>query len=203
MTDAEILTEVKKLQVLYRLKTVIRYHHTRDEEKPYDTESDAEHIYGMQVLARYFLALENPAGDWDREKVYDMILYHDIDEIETGDTIGFMKTSDEKSIELAATKRVIKTLPKSLQDSVSTLMTEYEAQSNIEAQFVKALDKIEPCFHLLSESGKATMQMHGTTLEQHWSIKRKPISPFPVLLRFTEVITTELEQQGHFGPATT
>lgn len=199
MTEPDILEEVEKLRVLYKLKTVIRYHHTRDEDKPYDTESDAEHVFGMQVLARYFLPLENPEGDWDREKIYDMILYHDIDEIETGDTIGWMKTSDEKSIEIEATRRVIAALPTAMQPHITSLMEEYEGQTSIEARFVKALDKIEPCFHLLNESGKETMHMHKTNLENHWRIKARSIEKFPILMRYAEVITKEFIRRGQFN----
>lgn len=194
------LEDIRKLTELYKLKTEIRYHHTRDEEKSYDTESVAEHIYGMMVIADYFLPLLDPDRAWDREKIREMILYHDIDEIITGDTIGWMKPSEHKAVEIEAVHRVIADLPAHMQSDIYDLMEEYFQQESTEAQFVKAIDKFEPLIHLWNESGKETMLMWGTTLENHWSIRRKPIGKFPLMLEYAEAITAEWERAGYFSP---
>ena len=196
--DQFVLDEVEKLKVLYKLKHEIRYHHARDEE--IDTESVAEHVYGMFVISRYFLPLENPKQSWDQQKINDMILYHDIDEIETGDTIGYLKTTEHHSIEIDATRRVIAQLPESMQPKVTDLLEEYFAQETIESQFVKAVDKFEPLLHVTNESGKKMMLFNGTTLKQHWSIKRKPLAKFTIMTHCTEVITDHMEKEGFFTP---
>jgi 5'-deoxynucleotidase YfbR-like HD superfamily hydrolase len=94
----QILTDLAKLQYLYGLKKVIRYDQNRHETD--STESVAEHVYGMHILAQYFLPLENPKGSWDKSRIYEMITLHDIDEIETGDVLGYTKTEEIRALEI-------------------------------------------------------------------------------------------------------
>ncbi len=54
--DAFVLEELRKLQYLYGQQQVIRSNLTRTEDIM--TESVAEHIYGLTVLAHYFSLLE-------------------------------------------------------------------------------------------------------------------------------------------------
>lgn len=194
--DSFVLEEIEKLRVFYVLKQEIRYHFERAEE--IDTESVAEHIYGMFMLSRYFLPLENPEDNLDRQKIDDMILYHDIDEIETGDTIGYLKTSDEKSIEIEATRKVIAQIPESLHKSVTELLEEYSLKQSPESKFVNAIDKLEPVVHLYCENGKKTAKFHKATFEQHMSIKRPVLTNFPLMSRFNEVAGAEMTRRGHF-----
>jgi 5'-deoxynucleotidase YfbR-like HD superfamily hydrolase len=196
MKENEILEEVNKLRVFYKLKTEIRYGLERTEV--IETESVAEHVFGMFIMANYFLPLENPNLDWDREKIFDMILYHDIDEIETGDTIGYLKTTEHKSIEIDAVKKVIELLPTSMKESIQNVLSEYSDQNNIESKFVKAVDKFEPLLQLLCDSGLKTSNFQKTTLEQHWMIKTEALKNFPIIMRFAEVITKEMEAKGYF-----
>lgn len=106
--DAFVLAEVARLQALYALKHEIRYARQRPEA---DTESVAEHIFGMLILIEYFLPLEDEAGDWRSEDIRRMALFHDIDEIETGDMLGYLKTDADRAREEGATLRVIARLP--------------------------------------------------------------------------------------------
>ena len=52
-----VISELKKIQILYELKRIIRYDHKRNHEE--HTESDAEHIFGMHCLIDFFLPLED------------------------------------------------------------------------------------------------------------------------------------------------
>ena len=90
-SDEEVLEEVKKIQYLYTLKREIRYAETRCDE----TESVAEHIYGMHICAMYFLPLEDPLCTWDKSRIFQMITLHDIDEIETGDVMRYLQQKNQ------------------------------------------------------------------------------------------------------------
>lgn len=194
--DEEILKEVEKIQYLYGLKYEIRYDLAREEKL--HTESVAEHIYGMFILAHYFLPLEDPEGAWDHKRIYELILWHDIDEIEAGDLIGYKKTTADRIREKQAEKEVLAKMPTILQSSVSGYLAEYTARITKEAQFVKAIDKMEPNFHLLNPRGKQIMHNNGTTLEEHNKIKTPYIKGFLVLERFNEVMAKEMVRQGFF-----
>ncbi len=191
-----VLQEVDRLQYLYKLKEEIRYGQNREEEMY--TESVAEHIYGMQICANYFLPLEDPEQRWNRQKIYEMILWHDVDEIVTGDTIGYLKTEKHRQEEAHALNEVIDNLSDVLRKAVSDSIREYEAKETIEAQFVKAIDKIETHIQVFNENGKQVLLDKATTLEQHKSIKDPFVKDFPYIKRFSEVVTNEMVEQGFF-----
>lgn len=194
--DKFVLDEARKLQVLYGLKTEIRYALERDES--FDTESVAEHIYGMMMLAHYFVPLEDTERVWDVQKINTMILFHDIDEIETGDVLGYLKTTEHLSVDIEATANVVKRLPKIVGECCEPILEEYFTQQTSEAKIAKAIDKFEPMIHLWNENGKNIIHRNQTTLEQHWSIKKEVTSQFPVLMRFSEVLTNDMVNQGFF-----
>ena len=108
LTDkAFVIEEVQRIQFFYGLKMEIRYGEIRKDM----TESVAEHIYGMHVLAEYFMPLEDDTQTWNRENIYSMITWHDMDELETGDMIGYKKTDADRQREATAIKTVINPAP--------------------------------------------------------------------------------------------
>lgn len=193
-SDQEILEDVKKIQYLYGLKQEIRYAQMRND----NTESVAEHIYGMHICAMYFLPLEDKDGTWDKTRIFQMITLHDIDEIETGDVIGYLKTESMLANEGNATRKVMRGAPESMHMDMEKIISEYELKETIESRFVKAIDKIESCIHMYNEQGKEMLLYNGTTLTQHKSIKDKHTLPFPHIYHFNEVITQSMQNQGFF-----
>jgi 5'-deoxynucleotidase YfbR-like HD superfamily hydrolase len=193
-TNQEVMEEVKKIQYLYGLKREIRYAEVRTAE----TESVAEHIYAMHVLAQYFLELENPEGTWNRQDIFQMITWHDIDEVETGDTIGYLKTQEDKERGLSAIELVISKSPKLLQGCIDKINQNYQNQITIESRFVKAIDKIEPVFHLYNENGKNISLRNNATYEQHKSIKDMYVAEFPYIKLFNEVVSDRMKEEGFF-----
>jgi 5'-deoxynucleotidase YfbR-like HD superfamily hydrolase len=85
--DDFVLGEIRKLQNIYKLKHEIRY--AQDRTKGDLTESVAEHTWGMHIIANYFLALEDDTADWNNEKIFQMITWHDLDEIVIGDIVSY------------------------------------------------------------------------------------------------------------------
>ena len=191
-----VLSEMRKIQQLFRMKKVIRYHHTREEV--IDTESVAEHVYGMLALADYFLPLEG--GDWNNVRIQQMALYHDIDEILTGDRIGYLKTDADRAKEYNAQKEVLELLPDLLKERAASCLEEYELQTTIESRFVKAIDKIEPLFHLINENGKEICKQTNVTYSQSRSIKDKYVEEFQYIKRFNEVLSQFMLKEGYFAP---
>lgn len=191
-----VLSELRRIQYTYTLKHVIRYGIDRTEE--YETESVAEHIYGLHVLADYFLPLEDVESTMNLRRVHDLIQYHDIDEIETGDIVSYLKTDKDREEGKQALSTVFERFPSHLQSFIRDLLAEYEAQETPEARFVKALDKMEPTFHSYTEAGKSIFQKNGQTIEQHLRIKEPYVKTYPILRRFHEVTTVHMEKDGYF-----
>jgi 5'-deoxynucleotidase YfbR-like HD superfamily hydrolase len=197
-TTEFILEEVRKLQYLYGLKREIRYGQTRSQDDV--TESVAEHIYGMHLLAHYFLPLENPEGDWDALRIFSMITIHDLDEVETGDTIAYLKSTELHAAEKLAREKVITESPKHFQENLRSLSDEYEARMTIEAKFVKAIDAFEPLIQIYSPFGRKILKINSTKASQSEISKEKPIKQFPLMYTFYRTIHESMIAEGFFHP---
>ncbi len=195
--DDFVLAELRQLQYLYGLQRVIRSNLTRSEV--IETNSVAEHIYALNVLANYFSELENLRSRLDMLHVHNLILFHDIDEIETGDIVAFLKTEQDKKKATDAMSDVLSKSPVLLQNQINDAVTEYKAQETLAAQFVKALDKIEPIFYFLNENGKKVFSVSPATKKQHCQIKEPYIQNFPYIKRFHEVTLPIFERERYFS----
>ena len=127
-----------------------------------------------------------------------MIQYHDIDEIITGDKIGYLKTQADRETEALAAQQIITRIPTSMQRYATELLNEYEEQKTIEAQFTKAIDRIEPTFHLYRKEGKDICHFHNANIEDHFKIKDPYTQRFPCIHRFNKVIGNAMIDEGFF-----
>lgn len=201
-TDEQILEEVHDIKYLYGLKDVIRYGIDRKENPM--TQSVAEHSALMILLAKYFLKLEKNVDDLDVIKIYEMILVHDMGEIETGDFPTFTRTKEIDQEEREMFSVVNKKSPDLLGDEIQKYLQEYEDQETREAQFVKSIDKLEPSFYMYGEKGKK-MLIEGTkfTEKQFEYCKEKEtteIIRYPVMFKFFECLSKHFKTHQYFIP---
>lgn len=196
LTKDFVLGEVKKLQYLYRLKTEVRYGQTRPLGDL--TESVAEHIYGMHILAQYFLPLEDPKKEMNHLKIYKMITLHDVDEIETGDYISYLKTDENRKAGTEALKVVIQNLPEHIQKEQEEIINEYETQKTKETVFVKAIDRFEPLIQMYSDFGKAIMQINKQSSCNSVSIKEPYLRDFPYMYKYFQIIEKAFIDEKYF-----
>ncbi len=195
-TPEVIMEDLKRLQYLYGLKREVRYAQTRTQED--STESVAEHVYGMHICALYFLHLENPEGNWDKTRIYEMMTLHDIDEIETGDILGYLKNDAMKAAEVDAMRIVLEKAPNNMREQMTGLINEYSARETPEAKFAKAIDKIEPMVHCYNEKGKAIFLKNKTTEKDSRSMKEPYFDDFPYITAFSEAIHSAMVNEGFF-----
>ena len=192
-----VFEEFQRLQFFFGLKHEIRYKNERTIVKDaYD--SVAEHVYGMHIAFQYFWPLEDEHKSWDATMMLSMITLHDIEEVITGDVIGYDKTEADRQAEAQAMQGVFTKTPEFMKDNVKTLLEAYEKRESKEAKFVKAIDKIEPLIHLYNQEGKEMLHVMGTTFEQNASIKVPHFKEFPVIMRFYEVIASRMKKEGFF-----
>lgn len=195
-TKERIIEDVAKLQYLYKLKEVTRYDISRLETD--NTESVAEHLYGMYLLAQYFLPLEDPKCTLDHARIYRLITIHDFDEIETGDYISYIKTDVHRIESEQALPIVLAQVPEHIKESVTALSTEYETQASAEARFVKAIDKIEPLLQVYNEKGRAILNRNKCTAEDSLRIKSKYIEHVPFIKVFALTLHQILIDGGYY-----
>jgi putative hydrolase of HD superfamily len=164
------------------------------------SESVAEHVFALIFLATYFLPLEEVGPSLDKAKLYEILLYHDFGEIINGDVLTYHKTENDREREAADAKKVFASLPASLQKIGHERWHEYEEQASPEAQFAYALDKVEPVFELLDPVNERSVKRFKITYLRHLGHKLKAAENYPVMKRFTNVISNDMKERGVFWP---
>lgn len=198
MTNEEILDEMRRLRKFYALKGVIRYRGTRD--GAIHAESVAEHLFGMQILSHYFLLLEDPNHLLDWGRISELILYHEIGEIETGDILFHRKFDAHRLEEHEAAKRVAAELPASLSEVALARFLEFEECKTDEARFVDAIDKIEPIFELFEHDiALGGLKRLGVTKDVGINGKYFATEPYPHMRRFLDAWTEYAVSQNAFA----
>ena len=178
-SDREVLDEMEKIRVLYMLKRTLRYSSVRDHST--HSESVAEHIFAMEVVAQYFLPLEDSRGKLDRIRIPELILFHELGEIETGDILFHRKNDAHRAEERQAAERVAKKLPVSLQNIAIERLREFDACGTPEARFADAIDKVEPIFEMYDESVLPAFRSLHITRHMAVNGKREATEKYPYM----------------------
>ncbi|GAB3499858.1 HD domain-containing protein [Nocardiopsis coralliicola] len=107
-------------------------------------ENDAEHSWHLALTARVF-AEHAPAGT-DIDRVVEMLVVHDIVEIDAGDTFVYddAGAATQAERETAAADRIFALLPEDQAAQVRALWDEFEARVTPEARFAKSIDRLAP-----------------------------------------------------------
>ncbi|MBQ6497080.1 MAG: HD domain-containing protein [Firmicutes bacterium] len=117
-------------------------------------ENDAEHAWHMAIMA--FVLQEYANEEVDILRTIQMLLIHDIVEIDAGDTYAYdveaMKTQAER--EQKAADRIYHLLPEDQAEFMLELFREFEAGETPEARYAKALDNIQPIMLNDASEGK-------------------------------------------------
>ncbi|MEG2909809.1 MAG: HD domain-containing protein, partial [Erysipelotrichaceae bacterium] len=124
------------LSVVEKLKSNTRHSWTSEGKQ----ESVAAHSWRLSLFA---LLIKDEVVDVDIDKVIKMCIVHDFGEAITGDIPSFLKSEQHDEIESNAVYELLKTLPQSKCDELTTLFQEMDAQKTREARLYKALDKME------------------------------------------------------------
>ena len=91
------------------------------------------------------LLADHSVRDVDVFRVVKMLLIHDIVEIDAGDMpIHGTQRQDQAQLERAAAERIFGLLPSPQADELRALWEEFEAAETFDAQFAKALDRLQP-----------------------------------------------------------
>ena len=137
----EFIREVDKSKEIFRLSYV-----TSGSRH----ENDAEHAWHLAMMAMIMNEYANEKVDLLR--VIEMVLVHDLVEIDAGDTYAYdenaKKTQHER--EKKAADRIYGLLPGEQGRKLYDLWEEFEAQETPEAKFARTMDKILPM--LLNDS---------------------------------------------------
>lgn len=162
-------------------------------------ENSAEHSWQLALLA---ISLARFSGSsLDVNRVVQMLLVHDIGEIDAGDTIAFAEGGWEQrhAAELAAVTRIFGILPAHQGADLLVLWQEFEGAETPEARFARAVDRAMPVLLNLNNQGQSWRE-NGISYER---VVRRIAPPIkagcPALWDYLEPRLEEARQKGLFG----
>lgn len=172
--------QVQFLLTLDRLKTIERRNRIAGGTR---RENSAEHSWHVAVAA--MILAEHADAPVRVERVLQMLLLHDVVEILAGDSFCYSPTPDQSGREHAAADELFGQLPEDQRERFLTLWHEYESGDGHDAAFARAIDRLQPLFLNIANSG-GTWRENDVRLSQ--VLKRKgPIAKASrVLWNFTE-----------------
>ena len=184
------IKELNKLRIFNRLKSVYRLNSV-DKRK----ESSAEHSWSCLILADFFLS--KTKRKINRLKVYELLMYHDVVEIEAGDSPLHpgIKHLDKKEKEKKAVEILRKDLPFPLNSKFARLFKEFEEQKTIESRFAKAIDAMDSEIHEMDHKE----DWDGWTAEFLKEKKAKYFEEFPELKKTFSTLMKYLIKNGYFA----
>lgn len=150
MDTNDLLKQVAFIKEIDKLKYIQRRTRLFQSDRH---ENDAEHSWHLAMMA---LVL---AGHSDKPvnilKVVQMVLIHDLVEIDAGDTFIYdtSKNHTNTDEELLAAKRIFGLLPEKQAQEFIAIWEEFEAGNTDEAKFARAMDRFEPLLQNTSNNG--------------------------------------------------
>jgi putative hydrolases of HD superfamily len=161
MQNDDLLKRLEFLREIDKLKTILRQSTVIDRSR---RENSAEHSWHLALFA--LVLADYAAGKVDVGRVVQMLLIHDIVEVDAGD-VPIHGPSDGKQAEREqqAAERLFGLLPGEKGQQYKALWEEFEAAKTDDARFAKALDRMQPVLNNIYTGG-------GTWVESHVSHER-------------------------------
>ncbi len=164
-------------------------------------ENSAEHSWQIAMLAMSLAHLAASPVNIDR--VVQMLLVHDVGEIDTGDTIVYATegVAERKAAERAGALRVLGLLPEAQRAPFVALWEEFEAEVTADSRFANAVDRAMPVLLNLANNGQSWRE-NGIRHEQ--VVRRvgpQITAGCPALWNYLEARLADANDRGWFGAA--
>ena len=123
-----------------KLKNVVRRTLLTDASR---NENSSEHSWHTAIMAG--LLAEYAAGPVDANRAMQMMLVHDVVEVDAGDTYAYDAAGNATKVarELAAADRIFGLLPPDQRDHFRALWDEFEEMRTPESRYANALDRAQ------------------------------------------------------------
>ncbi|MEU6407917.1 HD domain-containing protein [Microbispora sp. NPDC046933] len=179
-----------------KLKRVIRRNSLIDGSR---RENDAEHSWHLAMMAMT-LAEHAPPGT-DMSRVVEMLLVHDIVEIDAGDTFIYdpVAVEGQAALERAAAERIFGLLPEDQGARLRALWDEFEERRTPEARFARALDRLAPIIANHHNEG-GTWSLYKVTADQVMEKVRLIAEGSATLGEYAAELVAGSVARGHLAP---
>lgn len=186
----ELIEGIHKFRTFNKLKRIYRKNSVGDRK-----ESSAEHSWSCLLLADFFLSKLDL--NLDKIKVYELLIYHDVLEVESGDrplqpniTLILHNQKDEDFF----LEKLQKQLPRHLRNKFLSLYKEFKEQKTREAKFAKLIDSLDPIIHELDYKDDWVDWSKNFFIEE----KLKYFKEFPELIPIFNEILDYLIKNNYF-----
>ncbi len=162
-------------------------------------ENSAEHSWQIAMMA--LALLPHAAEPVDGARVVELLLVHDVVEIDTGDVMLYAETdwAAHKRAERAAVERIFGLLPEPQRGRMLARWIEFDEEATPEARFAHAVDRAMPALLNLAARGQSWRE-HGVTYEQVVKRIGPPIEAgCPALWAHLRARLDEERAKGWFG----
>ncbi len=185
------LMEVEKLKAIYRQNMVY------DESRH---ENSAEHSWHLALMA-VILSDEAIEPGVDLSRVIEMLLIHDIVEIDAGDTFLYDTEGhlDKEERETRAAERIFGLLPPDQGQRLMALWKEFDERSTASARFAAAIDNMQPVINHYVSNGCGIV---GHALKTAQVLEKKAFigEISPSLWEYTQKTVEKGEAAGFYSP---
>jgi putative hydrolases of HD superfamily len=184
------MNSINKLRKIYHLKHVDRANSVLERK-----ESSAEHSWSCLILADYFLS-QMKDENIDRLKVYELLMYHDVVEIEAGDVpIHHVEERKNKEAEEIKAFEILKEeFPLELKEKFNKHFWEFEKLETREAKFAKAIDRMDALIHEMDYK----VDWKDWTEEMVRRFYQEEIKDFPIIKESFEKILKYVVKEGYY-----
>lgn len=186
----QFITEIDKLKSVIRRSKIIggtRY------------ENSAEHSWHLAMMA---ITLQNYAeSPVDISKVINMLVVHDIVEIDAGDTFAYdpKGNEDKQERERRAADRIFGLLPEVQAAQIRSLWEEFEEGKTAEARFAMAIDRLQPLLLNYYNSGSSWKE-NKVKYDQVLKRIRVLETATPKLWHYAVQLIEEARKRGYLIP---
>jgi len=159
-------------------------------------ENIAEHSWQVCLLAQ--LLSSYARAPLDIVRVTELLLVHDIPEIDVGDQIVYQaKDAGRAAAERAAAARIFGLPPQPPAGRLLSRWQEYEDRKTSEAVFAHAIDRLMPILHNIHNNGQSWRE-NRVPLEKIRAVNAVIAEACPSVWEYVEDILMQLSKEGLF-----
>lgn len=158
-TQQDLQSTISFILELEKLKGVLRKIKPLGQDR---YENSAEHSWQVALLAISLAEYSNEPIE--TSSVIQLLLVHDIAEIDTGDTMVYDVVAGDNAESIAAAQRIFGLLPEAKAKYFLELWHEFEFGDTAEARFARAMDRAIPILQNLNNNGQS-WQENGISLD--------------------------------------
>ncbi|PZR74710.1 MAG: phosphohydrolase [Chthoniobacterales bacterium] len=160
-------------------------------------ENSAEHSWSLALMA--MLLAEHADEKLDAMRVLQMLLVHDLVEVDAGDTFCYdlAANATKAERERCAAERLFGLLPEDQERDFRGLWEEFEARASAEARFANALDRLLPLLQNFHNDGGSWREF-GITVERAVDRQRPIADASGALWEYAQSVFQEAQQRKLF-----